>query len=233
MFFISEIFDTHIDPDFFEQLKGYDIIIFSNKRQNLPVNTKIKVLRRRTPLKWTDVFNFVLNNPEINKKGCLVYEINKPLPQFIPNNGIQVFNHGVFLKNINRKLTLNRKIFTYYNLLKYKIDKTFKIKIFVECDEHFQSIMEKQKPSFLEFYYRPSDKEKIDYKLTIEKDIYFWESSYFRNVWIEKLHKLIEFEKLQDKIINKENIRLSDFKQGDIFLDHGYQNPNNDKINYI
>jgi len=122
-------------------------------------------------LKWTDVFNFVLNNPEINKKGCLVYEINKPLPEFTPKNGVQIFNHGVFLKNINRKLSLNRKIFTDYNLLTYKIDKTFKIKVLVECDEYFKSIIEKQKPSFLEFFHSPLDKEKIDYKLTLKKDI--------------------------------------------------------------
>jgi hypothetical protein len=227
MFLIYQVFDTQINPDIFNQFKGYDIIIFSNKRQNLLLNTKIKVLKRRTPLKWTDVFNFVLNNPEMNKKGSLVYEIDKPLPKFSPNDGVQVFNHGVYLKNIKSKLSLNRKIFTNYNLLSYKIDKTLKVKVIVECDKYFKNIIQNKKPNFLEFYYTPPDNEKIDYKLTLKKDIYFSGNSFFKDVWIEKLHKLIEFDKLQDKIINKENIILSDFKQGDIFLDHGYQNPNN------
>jgi len=222
MYLIFELYNQKINPKTLDSFQNYNIIIFTNLRQNNLSKLKLTILKRTTPLKWTDVFNFILNNKDINKKGCLVHQHNKPIVDFTPKQGVTVLENGVFIKNLKNRVILNRNLFTHYELLKYKTNNAKKIKVLLDVDPYFNKLVKTKQPDYIDFYQENDSSICFDYKLTLKVNLYPSDNLFFKEIWKSQLHKLIEFDKLKEKILNKENINLSNYKNIDISIPHGW-----------
>ena len=142
MYILTQFYKT---PNFnakVNKLSAYNpkkIILFTDTRVR---GENINVMAKNAPMRWNQVFDFILENPFVNKEGCYVLEpcFDGVLPIY-DKDGVHFFNKGIFIKNIKKTYDIKRRIFTDYEFLRINInDISFKVASI--CHLYYEDLLE-------------------------------------------------------------------------------------------
>lgn len=128
-------------------------------------NNKILIFNKRTRLKWSSTFNFIIGNDMINKEGCYIIDptiniLNFNFKKYV-SDGIFVNNNYVYCKNIIKNYNVNRFIFTDYDFLKLNINGR-KFKVASICHIYYEDLLDQM-----------IEINKNLYKMDFDVDFYF------------------------------------------------------------
>jgi hypothetical protein len=121
------------------QINVDKIYIFTDTRLNIS-DSRIITYRKDVRLRWSQIFDWILNNKFINEKGCYLLEPGNVLDNNVEND-FHIFTGGVYVKNLKKNINVNRFIFNDYEFLRLNVYGT-KFKVASICHIYYEDLLE-------------------------------------------------------------------------------------------
>lgn len=157
-----------------------NLYVFTDSIIN-PDDKRITVFPRRTKLKWSNVFDFVIGNEQINNLGSYIIDPKMNLDSVnfnLNGDGVSTFTNYIFCKNLKKSYNINRFIFEDYNFLKLNINGV-NFKVASICHIYYEDLLEDMINLNKNLY---NTKFDVDYYFTLTDD----SSSIGQKEWVVK-----------------------------------------------
>jgi lipopolysaccharide biosynthesis protein len=167
LYIITQFYKDNGINDKVQTLLSYNpkqLVVFTDTRVR---NENFNILPKNAPLRWNQVFDFILNNNFLNNEGCYILEpdFNGNLPKY-SKDGIYFFHKGIYVKNIKKSYNIKRRIFTDYEFLRVNIN-GISFKVASICHLYYEDLLEEYIDKLNEL--KNSDLE-IDYYFSLTEN---------------------------------------------------------------